>query len=83
MYGNAILHSVDGDFIPIALMEYERQVRELHEHPSDATARQPAKMAIYRLQCKLAGDHPSAAKKRDVTGAAKEVQKRQRYQNCL
>lgn len=30
MFGDIIAHSVDGDFIPIALMEYEKQVQLAH-----------------------------------------------------
>lgn len=45
MYGDGIAHSVDGDFIPIALMEHESQVRSLQD-----TAARPSKIAIYRME---------------------------------
>jgi hypothetical protein len=44
LYGDCIAHSVDGDYIPIALMEHERQVM-LHGRDKD-----PTRIAIYRLE---------------------------------
>jgi hypothetical protein len=48
MYGDTIAHSVDGDYLPIALMEHERQV-VLHGRHTD-----PSRMAIYRLEYNMA-----------------------------
>jgi hypothetical protein len=44
IYGDCIAHSVDGDYLPIALMEHERQVM-LHGRDKD-----PTRIAIYRLE---------------------------------
>jgi hypothetical protein len=46
LYGDCVAHSVDGDYIPIALMEHERQL----SLASDGVARVPSKIAIYRLE---------------------------------
>jgi hypothetical protein len=44
IYGNSIAHSVDGDYLPIALIEHERQVAAANpEKP-------PTRIAVYRLE---------------------------------
>jgi hypothetical protein len=44
LYGDCIAHSVDGDYLPIALMEHERQVSLM------GISGDPIKIAIYRLE---------------------------------
>jgi hypothetical protein len=46
-YGSCVLHSVDGDFIPIALLEYERQLRDADTSKSEnrSTKLGPANVA--------------------------------------
>ena len=44
MYGDSIIHSVDGDYLPIALMEHEKQV-VLQGKNTD-----PTRIAVYRLE---------------------------------
>jgi hypothetical protein len=44
IYGDTIAHSVDGDYLPIALMEHEKQVNLLGPN------KDPFKIAIYRLE---------------------------------
>jgi hypothetical protein len=43
LYGDCIAHSVDGDYLPIALLEHERQVNIL------ALQGDPVRIAVYRL----------------------------------
>lgn len=65
IYGDMVAHSVDGDFLPIALMEYERQIRE--------NTGNTFKIALYRMQY---NEPKSAAsklpKKRDASGGIKQ-----------
>lgn len=65
LYGDGIAQSVDGDFLPIALLEHESQVRELR-----GTSGAPTRMAVYRLEFNTK-DPESSGKKRAADGAAK------------
>jgi hypothetical protein len=66
MYGDCIAHSVDGDYLPIALMEHERQVAELGKDQD------PIRIAVYRLEYNM---QPAASRakvagvKRDALGS--------------
>lgn len=42
MYGNCVAHSVDGDYLPIALMEHERQLA------TSGSGHDPVRIAVYR-----------------------------------
>jgi hypothetical protein len=61
MLGDMIAHSIDGDFIPIALMEYEKQVNKLLLRGGAAGERgggsqgrvAPSSIAIYRMECRM------------------------------
>ena len=53
-YGDMIAHSVDGDFIPIALMEHEKQLM-VEEVPS------PIRIAIFRLEYNMEAKTPAGA----------------------
>jgi hypothetical protein len=53
IYGDMVAHSVDGDFIPIALMEHERQLRD--------NTSQKFKIALFRMQYNE--PKPAASKK--------------------
>lgn len=68
MLGDLIAHSVDGDFIPIALMEHERMVNE---------GRNPASIAIFRIEYNMGSDEPTKGKKRDRGGVVKKKKTRQ------
>jgi hypothetical protein len=66
LYGDGIAHSVDGDFIPIALMEHESQLRQLADSMSP-----PVKMAVFRLEFGASHERSSSGKesgKRDHRG---------------
>jgi hypothetical protein len=66
LYGDGIAHSVDGDFIPIALMEHESQLRQLADSMSP-----PVKMAVFRLEFGASHERSSSGKesgKRDNRG---------------
>lgn len=68
MYGDIIAHSVDGDFIPIALLEHERNIRM--EMPQ-------FKIGLYRMEYNMS--KPTVTRKRDAQGAPKtESQGRKR-----
>lgn len=67
LYGNCVALSVDGDFLPIALLEHERQVRELGRNAD------PVRIAVYRKEKKLKESKPAAGKsaKRHANGTLK------------
>jgi hypothetical protein len=71
IYGNAIVHSVDGDLLMIALLEYERQVRTR----VDVTIAPPIAI-LYRLKCHDLDDDP-LPKKRKGEVAGPIVEKKQ------
>lgn len=64
-FGDMVAHSVDGDFVPIALLEYERQVRVLKEGGSGSRRPQQrhtaAKLAVFRLEYGAAAASAAAA----------------------
>lgn len=76
LYGDGVMHSVDGDFLPIALMEYEDRVRRM-SGGGGAVVR-PFKMAVYRMKFGAGGDDDgnegggqgSSGSKRDSRGVA-------------
>jgi hypothetical protein len=58
LYGDLIAHSVDGDFLPIALMQYERMIKQLGPNED------PPKIGIYRLAYNMDKvNKPSVSKK--------------------
>jgi hypothetical protein len=61
MYGDTIAHSVDSDYIPIALIEHEKQVNLL------GPKKDPVKIAIYRLEFNM-----NKGVKRNATGDSKQ-----------
>jgi hypothetical protein len=76
MLGDLIAHSVDGDFIPIALMEYEKQVNTLltaHGGEGKKRQRQPANIAIFRIEYRMPSARTAeAAASSSATGRAKK-----------
>lgn len=71
MYGDCCAVSVDGDFLPIALIEHERQLRELG--PGGGS---PNKISIYRMEYNMKdGDGEGAGTKRAAGGQPKKVKK--------
>lgn len=72
---------MDGDFIPIALMEHESQLRELGNSASP-----PVKMAVFRLEFGAVQDKGSSEKesgKRDNRGNSVVISSSQRYHISL
>lgn len=59
MYGDMIAHSVDGDFIPIALLEHERNIR---------LGASQFKIGLYRMEYNMT---KAVTKKRGSNGALK------------
>lgn len=52
-FGDMVAHSVDGDFVPIALLEHEARVRQASADRSNARRHQlqpPARLSIFRLE---------------------------------
>jgi hypothetical protein len=62
IYGDCIAHSVDGDYLPIALMEHEKQVALL------GVDSDPIKIAVYRLEYNMS---PKPTPKRTASGDEK------------
>jgi hypothetical protein len=71
LYGDCIAHSVDGDYLPIALLEHERQINAL------GRGHDPVKIAVYRLEYNM---KPPPAKikgvKRPAADSTAEKKKR-------
>ena len=77
-YGDGVAHSVDGDFIPISLINYEAELRNLQANP-DSRAARPNKVAIFRMEFganKDDNDMPESlsktSKKRSLTGSERQ-----------
>jgi hypothetical protein len=48
LYGDMVAYSVDGDFIPIALLEYEKLLAEACQQ--DTEVQLPSRVALYRIR---------------------------------
>lgn len=72
MYGDCVAVSVDGDFLPIALLEHQRQVAELGPNAD------PIRMAVYRMEYNMKdGDGANGKKKKGaVAGVKRDAQGR-------
>jgi hypothetical protein len=67
IYGDCIAHSVDGDYLPIALLEHERQVALL------GIQADPVRIAVYRLAYNMI----PAAKR--VAGVKRPAEEKREY----
>jgi hypothetical protein len=67
--GDILAHSVDGDFIPIALIRYESNKKKAPEE-------QPYRLALYRLKCRLPEQCPKPGSKRKSSEAAAPARKK-------
>lgn len=70
--GDIVSYSVDGDFIPISLIHYERQLLEKKDR-----RHQPFRIALYRLKYKMpssSSSEPGGSKKKAAAAAGGEKQ---------
>ena len=55
-FGNLLIDTTDGDYIPISLMHLEKQMRDTPDAPA------PGNIVIYRMQCRVGGALPAASR---------------------